>query len=141
MQPVSTETVWAYSLKWLPSSDLRPHAIASFSMDITAKSRPLRENLNRILAAAKPKLATPHAVINHINFSMMAATVTWIYGARLENTPERRHKVKGRNSFAFSDLRHIIAKAALSEDFDSVCHKQEKLSRKSFVTALLHMAA
>jgi len=52
---------------------------------------------------------------------MMAATVTWIYGARLENTPERRHKVRGRNSFAFSDLRHIIAKAALSENFDAVC--------------------
>jgi hypothetical protein len=50
---------------------------------------------------------------------MMAVTVTWIYGARLENTPKRQHKVRGRNSFTFSDLRHIIAKAALSEDFDA----------------------
>jgi hypothetical protein len=25
------------------------------------------------------------------------------------------------NNFAFSDLRHIIAKAALSENFDAVC--------------------
>jgi len=56
--------------------------------------------------------------MNHSNFSMMAATITWIYGARLENIPERRHKVRGRNSFAFSDLRHIIAKAALTHDFD-----------------------
>jgi len=37
------------------------------------------------------------------------------YATRLENIPDRRHKVKGRNSFAFSDLRHIIAKAALSD--------------------------
>ena len=54
---------------------------------------------------------------------MMAATIIWIYGARLVNIPERRHKVKGCNSFAFSDLRHIITKAALSKDFDAVCHR------------------
>ncbi len=67
------------------------------------------------MAVARARPVMPHAVINHVNFSMIAATVTWIYGARLENTPERRHKVRGRNSFALSDLRHIIAKAALSE--------------------------
>jgi len=72
-------------------------------------------------------------------FSMMAATITWIYGTRLENIPQRRHKVKGRNSFAFSDLRHIIAKAALSDDFNAVCNKKQKLPRKSFVDALLRM--
>ena len=99
------------------------------------------KELKQDIGSSKTQVRNAHAVINHINFSMMAATVTWIYGARLENTPERRHKVKGRNSFAFSDLRHIIAKAALSEDFDSVCHKQEKLSRKSFVAALLRIAA
>ena len=64
---------------------------------------------------------------------------SWIYGTRLENIPERRHKVKGRNSFAFSDLRHIIAKAELSDDFNAVCNKKQKLPRKSFVDALLRM--
>ena len=72
-------------------------------------------------------------------FSTMAATITWIYGTRLESTPERRHKVKGRNSFAFSDLRHIIAKAASSDDFNAVCNKEQELPRKSFVDALLRM--
>ena len=48
-------------------------------------------------------------------------------------------KGKGRNSFAFSDLRHIIAKAALSDDFNLVCNKKQKLPRKSFVDALLRM--
>jgi hypothetical protein len=71
----------------------------------------------------------------------MAATITWIYGARLESIPQRRHKVRGRNSFAFSDLRHIIAKAALTDDFDAVCDKQDKLPRKSFVDTLLRMVA
>lgn len=90
---------------------------------------------------SKSRTHNAHAVINRINFSTMAATITWIYGARLEKAPERRHKVKGRNSFAFSDLRHIIARAALSDDFNAVCDKKQKLTRKSFVGALLRMVA
>jgi IS4 transposase len=89
--------------------------------------------------SSKSQTRNPYAVINHINFSTMAATIIWIYGTRLENIPERRHKVKGRNSFAFSDLRHIIAEAALSDDFNAVCNKKQKLPRKSFVDALLRM--
>lgn len=58
---------------------------------------------------------------------------------RLKNTPERHHKVKGRNRFAFSDLRHIIAKVALSDDFNAVCCKEQQLPRKSFMNALLRM--
>ena len=72
---------------------------------------------------------------------MMAATIIWIYGARLENIPERRHKVRGRNSFAFSDLRYIITKAALSENFDTVCHSHPKAMKKYFIDMLLRMVA
>jgi hypothetical protein len=71
----------------------------------------------------------------------MADTITWIYEARLENIPERRHNVRGSNSFTYSDLRHIIAKAILIDDFGAVCHTQNKLLRKSFVDTLLHMVA
>jgi len=46
---------------------------------------------------------------------------------------------KYRDANAFSDLRHIIANAALSDDFNAVCNKQQKLPRKSFVDALLRM--
>jgi len=66
------------------------------------------KEIKQDIGSSKSQTRNAHAVIN----SMMAATVTWIYGARLVNIPERRHKVRGRNSFAFSDLRHIIAKAA-----------------------------
>ncbi len=51
---------------------------------------------------------------------MMASTTTWLYADRLKADPERRHKVKGRTSFVFSDVRRLIAEAALNEDFDSV---------------------
>ena len=97
------------------------------------------KEIKQDIGSSKSQSRNAHAVINHINFSMMAATITWIYGTGLESIPERRHKVKGRNSFAFSDLRHIIAKAALSNNFNAVCNKKQKLPRKSFVDALLRM--
>jgi len=97
------------------------------------------KEIKQDIGSSKSQTRNAYAVMNHISFSMMAATITWIYGARLENIPERRHKVKGRSSFAFSDLRHIIAKAALTDDFDAVCNKEQKLPRKSFVDALLRM--
>lgn len=97
------------------------------------------KEIKQDIGSSKTQTRNAHAVINHINFSMMAVAIIWIYGTRLENIPERRHKVKGRNSFAFSDLRHIIAKAALTDDFNVVCNKKQKLPRKSFVDALLRM--
>jgi hypothetical protein len=51
------------------------------------------------------------------------------------------HKVKGRTSFAFSDVRRIIAEAALSEDFEGVCPKPTSPPNKSLVAALLRMVA
>jgi len=128
--------------------------IALFSTDLNLSTEQIIEyygarwkiesgfkELKQDIGSSKSQTRNAHAVMNHINFSMMAATVTWIYGARLENIPERRHKVRGRNSFAFSDLRHIIAKAVLTEDFDAVCRTHDKLPRKSFVDTLLRMVA
>ncbi|EFK08643.1 transposase, IS4 family [delta proteobacterium NaphS2] len=97
------------------------------------------KEIKQDIGSSKSQTRNAQAVINHINFSIMAATIIWIYGSRLENIPERRHKVKGRNSFAFSDLRHIIAKSALSDDFHAVCNQDNKLPRKSFLEALLRM--
>jgi len=99
------------------------------------------KEIKQEIGSSKTQTRNAHAVMNHINFSMMAATIIWIYGARLENTPERRHKVKGRNSFAFSDLRHIITKASLSEDFDTVCYNHPKSLKKYFIDLLLRMVA
>jgi len=128
--------------------------VALFSTDLNLSTQQIIEyygarwkiesgfkEIKQDIGSSKSQTRNAHAVINHINFSMMAATVTWIYGARLENIPERRHKVRGRNSFAFSDLRHIIARAALSENFDAVCHNHPKSLKKSFISTLLRMVA
>ena len=66
---------------------------------------------------------------------------TWIYVHRLKADPERRHKVKGRTSFAFSDVRRLIAEAGLNEDFDRVCPKPGKPTKNSLVAVLLRMVA
>jgi IS4 transposase len=52
------------------------------------------------------------AVTNHLQFCMMASTITWFYSDRLKADPERRHKVERRTRFAFSDVRRLIAEAA-----------------------------
>ena len=82
-----------------------------------------------------------YAVTNHLQFCMMAITLTWIYAARLRPNPQRRHKVKGRTSFAFSDVRRIVAEAALSEDFEGVCLKPTSPPDNSLVATLLRMVA
>jgi len=72
---------------------------------------------------------------------MMAATVTWLYAIHLENTPERRHMIRGRSSFAFSDIRHIIAKAVLSGDFKALCSNPGKPAKNIPVDVLLWIVA
>jgi len=81
------------------------------------------------------------AVINHLHLCMMASTLTWIYADRLKTDPQRRHKVKGRTSFAFSDVRRLIAEAALDEDFARVCPKPGNPPKNPLVAVLLRMVA
>jgi hypothetical protein len=72
---------------------------------------------------------------------MMASTVTWIYADRIKAAPERRHIVKGRTSFAFSDIRRLITNAALSDDFLGLWPGRRKVTQNSFVSLLLRMVA
>ena len=93
------------------------------------------------IGSAKSQTRNAHAVINHLNFCMMAATVTWIYADRIAADPQRRHIVKGRTSFAFSDVRRLIANAALSEDFLRLWPATHKSPQNSFISVLLRMVA
>ena len=63
----------------------------------------------------------------------------WIYVHRLKADPERRHKVKGRTNFAFSNVRRLIAKAALNENFNRVCPKPGNPTKNTPVDVLLRM--
>jgi len=78
---------------------------------------------------------------NHLQFFMRPLAITWIYADRLKGDPERWHKVKERTSFAFSDIRRLIAEAALHDDFDRHCPKPGKPTKNSLVAVFLRMVA
>jgi len=99
------------------------------------------KEIKQDIGSVKSQTWNPHAVTNHLNFCMMAATVTWIYADRLSHTPKRCYAVNNRKHFAFSDVRKLITQAALSHDFGSVCPKPAKPTQNSFITALLRMVA
>jgi hypothetical protein len=99
------------------------------------------KELKQDIGSQKSQCRNAVAVTNHLHFCMMAVTVTWIYADRLKADPQRRHKVKGRTSFAFSDVRRIIAEAALDHDFHRLCPKPGNPPVNSLVTALLRMVA
>ena len=99
------------------------------------------KELKQDIGSQKSQCRNALAVSNHLNFCMMASTLTWIYAARLKTSPERRHKVKGRGSFAFSDVRRIIAEAALNNDFHRLCPKPSNSPVNSMVAVLLRMVA
>jgi hypothetical protein len=99
------------------------------------------KELKRDIGSAETQTRNPVAVENHLNFCMMATSLTWIYACRLEKTPSRRHAVKGRNHYAFSDVRRLITQAAMDDDFSILCPAPHKSVVNSLVTALMRMAA
>ena len=99
------------------------------------------KEIKQEIGSAKTQTRNPESVINHLNFCMMATTLTWIYADRLQTAPDRKYKIRGRASFAFSDVRRIIAEAALHKDFHRVCPLPGQRPQKSFIKTLLRMVA
>lgn len=128
--------------------------VALFSTDLTLSVKEIIEyygarwkieacfkELKRDLGSAESQTRNAVAVTNHLEFCMMATTLTWVYASRLEKTPNRRHAVKNRNHFAFSDVRRLIAKATMDDNFTILCPRPRNSVINSFVTTLLRMAA
>lgn len=99
------------------------------------------KELKRDLGSAETQTRNPVAVTNHLNFCMMAASLTWIYADQLEKAPTRRHAVNGRGHFAFSDVRRLISIEATDDNFSTLCPAPRKSMVNSIVTMILKMAA
>jgi hypothetical protein len=99
------------------------------------------KELKRDLGSAETQTRNPVSVTNHLNFCMMAASLTWIYADQLEKAPARRHAVNGRSHFAFSDIRRLISKEATDDKFPGLCPAPRKSMVNSVITMLLKMAA
>jgi len=98
------------------------------------------KELKRDIDSAETRSRNPNAIMNHLYFCMMATSLTWIYASRLEKTPCRRHAVKGREHFAFSDVRRLVAKVALGYNFGVLFPVPPKSVVNSLVGTLLRMA-
>jgi hypothetical protein len=99
------------------------------------------KELKQDIGSADTQSRHPEAVKNHLHFSMMAMTVAWIYASRYEKVPQRHHAVGGRRHFAFSDVRRLVAKAALDNNFAILFPEPRKRLVNSFLTSLLRLAA
>ena len=137
--------VWVYRKKqW----------VALFSTDLTLSVEKIIEyygarwkieagfkELKRDIGSAETQNRNPDAVTNHLHLCMMATSLTWIFASRLDKTPDRRHLVKGRRHFAFSDVRRLVAEQALNDNFGILFPVPRKSALNSLVGALLRMAA
>jgi len=139
------KVVWVYR---------RTRWVALFSTDLTLSVTEIIEyygarwkieagfkELKRDIGSAETQTRNPVAVKNHLDFCLMATSLAWIYACRLEKTPRRRHAVKGRDHFAFSDVRRLVAQAALNDNFSIPCPVPRKSVVNSLVAALMQMAA
>ncbi len=141
----AVKVVWVYrQSQW----------IALYSTDLTLsvqqiiayygarwKIEALFKELKRDIGSAETQTRHPQAVSNHLNFCMMAASVAWIYADRIAKTPKRRHAVKGRRYFAFSDVRRSITQAAMEDNFSRLFPVPRISVVNSFVAVMLRMAA
>ena len=139
------KVVWIYrNSKWLVlfSTDLKLSVEQIISLyGARWKIESGFKELKQEVGSSKTQTRNAHSVINHLHLCMMAVTITWVYADRLQPNPQRRHVVKGRTGFAFSDIRHIIAEAALNDNFERLCPKPISPTRKSFIYTLLRMVA
>jgi len=137
--------VWVYRrTKW----------VALFSTDLTLSVAEIIEyygarwkieacfkELKQDIGSAETQTRNPVAVTNHLEFCMMATSITWIYACGLDKAPNRRHAVTGREHFAFSDVRRLVSEEAMRCDFSILCPPPRKTVTNTFVAALLRMAA
>lgn len=99
------------------------------------------KEIKQEIGSARSQARDAQAVTNHLQFCMMATSLIWIYADRLQSAPQRRHQVRGRASFAFSDVRRTMAEAALDPDFQGLCPKPQQSPQNSFISTLLRMVA
>jgi transposase len=103
------------------------------------KIEPGFKEIKQEIGSSKTQTRNAYAVTNHLNFCMMSTTLIWIYADKLQKMPDRKYKIKGRASFAFSDVRRIMAEAILDPDFQSICPLPTQTPQNSIIKTLLRM--
>jgi hypothetical protein len=93
------------------------------------------------IGSAQTQTRTPDAVTNHLNFCMVATTITWIYGAGLQQAPARRYAAGRRTEYAFADVRRALAHDLADVGFGVDCGNPGHGTRNPLVAAVMGLAA
>jgi hypothetical protein len=99
------------------------------------------KELKQDIGSQSTQVRTYHSVHNHLNFCMIANTLTWIHADQAKKCPTRQHAIKGRGSFAFSDARKSFAKAINDQNYLGFWLQHDKPANNSFLSRLLKLAA
>lgn len=99
------------------------------------------KEIKQDIGSASSQTRDAHAVNNHLQMCLMAATLTWQYAQRMNRAPARRYEVRARTSFAFSDVRRAVAKEALSDQFQLGLLVSRESANNSFFSAIMRLVA
>lgn len=93
------------------------------------------------IGSAHTQTRNPDAVMNHLQFCMVATTLTWIYGAHLPKAPVRRYASKHTKEFAFADIRRSLASEIAQDGFGIDCYNGCKTSQNSLIATIMGLVA
>ncbi|EGV16131.1 transposase [Thiocapsa marina] len=93
------------------------------------------------IGSAQTQTRNPDAVTNHLQFCMAATTITWIYGASLEQAPARRYAAARRTEYAFADLRRTLAHDLADVGFGVDCGDPGHGARNPLIAAVMGLVA
>jgi hypothetical protein len=66
------------------------------------------KEIKQEIGSSKSQTRNADAVLNHLNFCMMATTLTWVYADRLQTAPDRKYKIRSRTGFGVCAYLHFL---------------------------------
>ena len=137
--------VWTY---------YRKNMIALFTTDLSLSVEKIIEyysarwkqesgfkELKQDIGSRQTQARLKNAVTNHLHFCMMAVTLTWLYAARLVKQPLRHGSHYCQTSFAFSDVRYLIAHGISQQGFLKVIFKSRKTPKNNLISMIIRLVA
>jgi hypothetical protein len=93
------------------------------------------------IGSAQTQTRNPDAVTNHLQFCMVATTITWLYAASLEQAPARRYAAARRTEYAFADVRRALAHELADVGFGVDCGDPGHGTRNPLIAAVMRLVA
>jgi IS4 transposase len=93
------------------------------------------------IGSAETQTRNPEAVTNHLQFCLVATTITWLYAAHLPHAPARRYASQKTTEYAFGDVRRSLAKEIGKEGFGIDCQSPRKPERNPLISTVMRLVA